>query len=301
MSIQTEIKAWLDDLGFTYKFSEFEEMCREVELIGAEGIINEYSYETHDIDADAKAHLRKSIFAIYWVSESWDDDPNVALIWLTMAFEEFFAVRDARKAYDFTYRNIYAFVNLASRLSHQDGTCLSYYDDEGHIYIRGIAEFAATEGENLTNGILVSERVRDAGYSCIFDNYGDRNTALAFIGGLLCFRGKDETKLPTLEHLVEELRPSSKHGLAGLDPEDLIYHKIRAGEAAGVDLRETVFDLSFWDDREIELRLFEDAVNQVLFEENEKVKPEYRKPLPGKFRVLNLDEFYAEISDDEDS
>ena len=53
MTIQTEIKAWLDDLGFKYKFSEFEEMCREVEMIGADGMINEYSYETHEINDEA--------------------------------------------------------------------------------------------------------------------------------------------------------------------------------------------------------------------------------------------------------
>ena len=79
MTIQREIKAWLDDLGFKYKFSEFEEMCREVEMIGAEGMINEYSYETHEINDEAKDRLKRSIFAIYWVSESWDDDPDIAL------------------------------------------------------------------------------------------------------------------------------------------------------------------------------------------------------------------------------
>ena len=161
MTIQREIKAWLDDLGFKYKFSEFEEMCREVEMIGAEGMINEYSYETHEINDEAKDRLKRSIFAIYWVSESWDDDPDIALQWLALSFDEFFALVNSREKYGFSHKNIYEFVNLASWLARQDGTCLTHDATEGYIYTGKIANLLACEGQNLSGGILASKRMRD--------------------------------------------------------------------------------------------------------------------------------------------
>lgn len=295
MSIQTEIKAWLDDLGFTYNFSEFEEMCREVELIGAEGMINEYSYETHDIDAEDKARLRKSIFAIYWVSESWDDDPDVALQWLAAAFYEFFAVRGAREAYGFSYRNIYEFVNFASWLAHQEGQCLSSDVADGYTRTGDIAHFIADQGENLNDGLLVSKKVREAGCSCVFDTYGDQNTALTFIGLLLTYSPDAGKELPTVEHVIEELRQSSNRKLSLLSPDDIIYSKLKSGAEAGVDLRSTAFDLSVWQDCEEALKIFEEAVNQILQEENEKAKLEFRKSKLETFKVLDLDEFEADL------
>ena len=39
------------------------------------------------------------------------------------------------------------------------------------------------------------------------------------------------------------------------------------------------------------MKIFEEAVNQILREENEKAKPEFRKSKLETFKVLDLDEF----------
>ena len=187
-------------------------------------------------------------------------------------------------------------MNLASLLARQDGQCLSHEWEIGYQHTTSIASFAETEGENLFDGILVSKKIRDAGYSCVFDTYGDENTTLAFIGCLLCFHEKEEKTLPSLEHLVEELRLSSNTKLLGLNADDLVYSKIRRGEVTGVELWATVFDLSFWENDRKALNLFEEAVNQILKEENDKAKPEFRKSKLETFKVLDLDEFEADLA-----
>ena len=293
MSIQTEIKAWLDDLGFPYKFSEFEEMCREVELIGAWEMIKEYNVGCHQADDGGKLRLRKTIFAIYWLSEWRDDDPDAALIFLAEAMSGFFEVWEARENYGFTYKNIYEFVHLASWLTNQHGASLSYDSSDGYLYVDKIANFAGSHGENLNDGVLVSKKIRNSGCSCIFDSYGDENTTLVFIGGLLTAPSKGKRNLPSLDHLVEELRLSSKNGLAGLNPESLIYNKIRAGAVPGVDIWETAFDLACWRNNKEALKLFEDAVNQILREENDKLG--FRNLKLDQFRVLDLHEFEADL------
>lgn len=83
--------------------------------------------------------------------------------------------------------------------------------------------------------------------------------------------------------------------MAGLNQEDLIYNKIRAGEAPGVYIWETAFDLAWWENDKEALKLFEDAVNQILREENEKQEPEFRNSNLDQFRVLELHEFEAEL------
>ena len=110
-----------------------------------------------------------------------------------------------------------------------------------------IANLAGSHGENLNDGVLVSNKIRTSGCSCIFDIYGDENTTLVFIGGLLTAPSNGKRKLPSLDHLVEELRLNSEHGLAGLNPENLIYNKIRAGDAHGIYIWETAFDLAWWE------------------------------------------------------
>ena len=295
MTIQTEIKAWLDDLGFKYKFSEFEEMFREVEMIGADGMVNEYSYQTHEINNEAKDRLKKTIFGIYWVSESWEDDPSVALEWLALSFDEFFAVKNSREKYGFSYKNIYEFVNLASWLARQDGTCLSYDATEGYIYTRKIANFLSCEGENLTGGILASKRVRDLGCDCVFDLYGDENTTLAFVGGLLCISSDKNQTLPTVDHIVEELRSCSATRLEHLEWDEIIYQKMKNGDSQGVCLWETIFDLSAWEGNGEKLMLFEEAVNKVLQENIASQKSKFLKPLPERFCIFDLHDFYEKL------
>jgi len=295
MTLQSEIKGWLDDLGFKYKFSEFEEMCREVEMIGAEGMINEYSYETNEINDEAKDRLKKSIFAIYWVSESWDDDPNVALQWLALSFDEFFAVKNSREKYGFSYENIYEFVNLASWLARQDGTCLTYEATEGYIYTHKIAKLLAYEGQNLSGGILASKRMRDLRCDCVFDLYGDNNTSLAFVGGLLCNSSNKNQTLPTVDHIVEELRSCSDTRLKHLAWDDVIYQKLKNGDHQNIELWGTIFDLSIWEGEEEKLMLFEEAVNKVLQENIDKLEPKFRKPLPERFCIFDLHDFYENL------
>ena len=95
------------------------------------------------------------------MSESWDDDPDIALQWLALSFDEFFALVNSREKYGFSYKNIYEFVNLASWLARQDGTCLTHDATEGYIYTGKIANLLACEGQNLSGGILASKRMRD--------------------------------------------------------------------------------------------------------------------------------------------
>ena len=80
-----------------------------------------------------------------------------------------------------------------------------------------------------------------------------------------------------------------------MSPDDIIYSKLKSGAEAGVDLRSTAFDLSVWQDCEEALKIFEEAVNQILQEENEKAKLEFRKSKLETFKVLDLDEFEADL------
>lgn len=295
MTLQSEIKGWLDDLGFKYKFAEFEEMCREVEIIGAKGMINEYSYDPHEINDEAKDRLKKSIFAIYWVSESLDDDPDIALQWLALSFDEFFAFNNSREKYGFSYKNIYEFVNLASWLAKQDGTCLTHWSSDGYIYTHKIAKFLAHEGQNLEGGILASKKMRDLGCDCVFDRYGDNNTTLAFVGGLLCTSSNRNQTLPTVDHIVEELRSCSYRRLEDLAWDDIIYQEMKNGNQQGIYIRETIFDLSTWEGEEEKLMLFEEAVNIVLQENIDSLEPKSQKPLPERFCIFNLHDFYENL------
>lgn len=306
MSIQTQTKAWLADLGFPYNFPEFEEMCREVELIGAEAMVNEYASEfgeRYNLDEEDKAHLRKSVFAIYWASESSDDGPEIALTWLAQVFDEFFLVRGAREAYGLAYQNIYEFINLASWLAHQGGECLTYENFEGYHLTQKIASLATWHTDNLSDGILVSKKMREVSKSCVFDTFGDPNTTLTFIAGLLqcpetgLLRLPEigDRTLPSIEHVVEEMRLCSKTGLNSLFPEELIYNRIRSSES-DVDLWNTAFDLSFWEEDEEALKLFEAAVNQILDENNRKVKPQFQRSKIDRFKILNLHQFEAELN-----
>ena len=178
-----------------------------------------------------------------------------------------------------------------------DSQTLSWDYNDGYLCVQRLASFAAY-GEHLSDGRMVTQKL-DFDCRVWVDLYGDPNSTLVFIGYLVRV-SSGHAVAPSVNHIVEEMRLSSSSNMDGFDWNEIIYQRVRDGNNRYVTLRNTVFDLSFWDDREVELRLFEDAVNQLLFEENEKVKPEYRKPLPGKFRVLNLDELYEEISDDED-
>ena len=107
----------------------------------------------------------------------------------------------------------------------------------------------------------IEPKYRDHRCDCVFDLYGDNNTALAFVGGLLRNSSNKNQTLPSVDHIVEELRSCSARRLEYLAWDDIIYQKMKNGDHQDIDLWETIFDLSVWEGEEEKLMLFEKAVN----------------------------------------
>ena len=141
----------------------------------------------------------------------------------------------------------------------------------------------------------IEPKYRDHRCDCVFDLYRDNNTALAFVGRLLRNSSNKNQTLPSVDHIVEELRSCSARRLEYLAWDDIIYQKMKNGDHQDIDLWETIFDLSVWEGEEEKLMLFEEAVNKVLQENIDSSEPKFRKPLPERFCIFDLHDFYENL------
>ena len=70
---------------------------------------------------------------------------------------------------------------------------------------------------------------------------------------------------------------------------------MKDGDHKNIDLWETIFDLSIWEGEDEKLMLFEEAVNIVLQENIDSLKPKSRKLLPERFCISDLHDFYENL------